>query len=114
MNKCSFNSFKNPCIHFIKGHCTISGNCPYKITNNIDKDKEIARLNTEITKLKKQLKNSITLPYAYNTFGGRRQLVYGKYYILKKTPHGSLTTECFSTKKKQLTRLEELKRGEEK
>lgn len=114
MSKCGFNSFKNPCIHLIKGRCTISGSCPYKIADDIDKDKEIARLTAENAELKEQLRNSIVLPYAYNTFGGKRQLVYGKYYILKKTPHGSLTVECFSTEERQLSRLAELKGGERK
>lgn len=71
-------------------------------------------LEAEIKDLRAQLRNSIVLPYPYNTFGGRRQLVYGKYYILKKTPHGSLTVESFSTEEKQLKRLKVLRRKEEK
>lgn len=74
-----------------------------------DISEQCEQLKAENASLRARLDKAVILPCAYNTFGGRRQLVYGKYYILKKTPHGSLTTECFSSEKRQLARLAELK-----
>lgn len=62
MNKCGFNSFKNPCIFLIKGCCTSPVICKYKMADDIDKDKEIARLTAENDKLQKRLDNAVGLP----------------------------------------------------
>lgn len=62
MNKCGFNSYKNPCIYLIKGCCTSPVICKYKMADDIDKDAEIARLTAENDKLQKRLDNAVELP----------------------------------------------------
>ena len=59
MNKCGFNSYKNPCIYLIKGCCTSPVICKYKMTDDIEKDAEIDHLTAENAELRAALRLAV-------------------------------------------------------